>query len=227
MSPRSRSASDVAAAVWGRAWMSAARLPGLRRPATAIAGWGCPPFWARHRLARYSRAGYLAPSARVHHSKLRRGANTFIGERAAIYLDRDGGAVELDDRVHINEETWLVTGGGGWISIGCDTHVQGRCHLTAYVGGIRIGRDVQVGPACAFYPYDHGTAPDESMRLQPPTSKGDIVIGDGVWVGHGVIILSGVTVGDGAVIAAGAVVTDDVPAHAVAAGVPARVVRRR
>ncbi len=54
------------------------------------------------------------------------------------------------------------------------------------------------------------------------TGKGDITIGNDVWIGHGVTILSGLTIGDGAAIAARAVVTKDVPAFAVAGGVPAR-----
>jgi serine O-acetyltransferase len=51
------------------------------------------------------------------------------------------------------------------------------------------------------------------------------IIGDGVELGVGAKVLGGVRVGDGAVIGANAVVLDDVPAYAVAAGVPARVVR--
>jgi acetyltransferase-like isoleucine patch superfamily enzyme len=59
------------------------------------------------------------------------------------------------------------------------------------------------------------------------SSKGDVVIGSDVWIGHGVTILSGVQVGDGAVLAANCVVTKDVPPYAVMAGNPARLVRHR
>lgn len=52
-------------------------------------------------------------------------------------------------------------------------------------------------------------------------------IGRDVLVGHGAILLRGITIGDGAVVGAGAVVTGDVPAYAVVAGVPARVLRYR
>lgn len=58
-------------------------------------------------------------------------------------------------------------------------------------------------------------------------SKGDIVIHDDVWIGHGSIILSGVTIGQGAVIAAGSVVNKDVPSYSIVGGVPAHVIKYR
>jgi phosphonate metabolism protein (transferase hexapeptide repeat family) len=54
-----------------------------------------------------------------------------------------------------------------------------------------------------------------------------VIIGNDVWIGHGVIVLPGVTVGDGAVLAAGAVVTKDVPPYTIVGGVPAKVIRAR
>ncbi len=60
-----------------------------------------------------------------------------------------------------------------------------------------------------------------------PHTKGPTRIGNDVWIGHGAMIVSGVTVGDGACIGAGAVVSRDVPAYAVVAGNPAKVVRTR
>lgn len=58
-------------------------------------------------------------------------------------------------------------------------------------------------------------------------NKGDIVIGNDVWIGYEAVILSGVTVGDGAVIGTRAVVTKDVPPYTIVGGVPARPIRRR
>ncbi len=58
-------------------------------------------------------------------------------------------------------------------------------------------------------------------------TKGDIIIGNDVWIGSGACILSGVTVGDGAVIGARSLVAKDVPAYAIAAGNPARVIKYR
>ena len=58
-------------------------------------------------------------------------------------------------------------------------------------------------------------------------NKGDIVIGNDVWIGYEAVIFSGVTIGDGAVIGARAVVTKDVPPYTIVGGVPAKVIRRR
>ncbi|MBM6929940.1 CatB-related O-acetyltransferase [[Clostridium] spiroforme] len=58
-------------------------------------------------------------------------------------------------------------------------------------------------------------------------SKGSITVSDDVWIGTRAIILSGVNIGQGAIIAAGSVVTKDVPAYAVVAGIPARIIKYR
>ena len=60
-----------------------------------------------------------------------------------------------------------------------------------------------------------------------PSSKGDIVVGNDVWLGFGSRILSGVTIGDGAVIAAGSTITRSVRPYAIVGGSPARELKRR
>lgn len=58
-------------------------------------------------------------------------------------------------------------------------------------------------------------------------NKGDIVVGNDVWIGYEAVILSGVTIGDGAIIGSRAVVTKDVPPYTIVGGVPARAIRKR
>jgi len=58
-------------------------------------------------------------------------------------------------------------------------------------------------------------------------NKGDIVIGNDVWIGYEAVIFAGVTVGDGAIIGTRAVVTKDVPPYTIVGGIPAKVIRKR
>lgn len=58
-------------------------------------------------------------------------------------------------------------------------------------------------------------------------NKGDIVIGNDVWIGYEAVILAGVTIGDGAIVGTRAVVTKDVPPYTIVGGVPARAIRKR
>lgn len=58
-------------------------------------------------------------------------------------------------------------------------------------------------------------------------NKGNIVVGNDVWIGYEAIILSGVTIGDGAIIGTRAVVTKDVPPYTIVGGVPAKQIRKR
>ena len=58
-------------------------------------------------------------------------------------------------------------------------------------------------------------------------NKGDIVIGNDVWIGYEAVIMSGVTIGDGAIIGTRAVVTKDVPPYTIVGGVPAKRIRKR
>lgn len=94
---------------------------------------------------------------------------------------------------------------------------------------VEFGDDVLVAPRVAFIGrHDHLTnVVGTSVWSSPRGSTMGIHVGSDVWIGFGVIVLDGVTIGDGAVIAAGAVVTSDIPQFAIAAGVPARVVRMR
>ena len=79
------------------------------------------------------------------------------------------------------------------------------------------------------YPFNvlNGPFPNARNVAGHPSTKGDVVIGNDVWIGWGATILSGVTIGNGAVIAAKAVVTKDVPPYAIVAGNPAQIVKYR
>lgn len=101
---------------------------------------------------------------------------------------------------------------------------EGGCfinhHFTAMsIGGITIGDGVQIGPNVTVVTDNHDFQNRMVLRCRP------VVIKKNAWIGADVTITPGVTIGENAVIGAGAVVTKDVPDNAVAAGVPAKVIR--
>jgi maltose O-acetyltransferase len=91
------------------------------------------------------------------------------------------------------------------------------------VAPVRLGDHVLLGPAVQIYTATHPL--DAAERRSGIEGAKPVTIGNDVWIGGGAIVLPGVSIGDRAVIGAGAVVTKDVPADAVVAGNPARVVR--
>lgn len=99
--------------------------------------------------------------------------------------------------------------------------------------GLRIGvgdpAHVRIGADCAIGPFVQLETAWHELAWTPERGWGggvkDITIEDRCWIGARVTILGGVTIGEGAVVAAGAVVTKDVPAHTLAGGVPAKIIR--
>lgn len=207
--------------------MRYADLSPFGRIAARLACWWAPPHKSRVSLAKMNEKGFISPKAIIYQHDLRLGKNVFMDDRVVIYQRANGGLVEIGDRVCIYRDTIIETGAGGYFKIGDDSSIHPRCQLNAYVTSIQIGKDVMIAPNCAFYPYDHGTKFGQPISSQPVQSKGPIIVDDGAWISVGVIVLGGVRIGKGAVISAGSVVKDDVPDFAVAAGVPARVVKMR
>ena len=70
--------------------------------------------------------------------------------------------------------------------------------------------------------WDHGMVVTEAWD-----NRGDILIGNDVWIGYEAVVLAGVTIGDGAIVAARAVVTKDVPPYTIVGGMPAKPIRKR
>jgi acetyltransferase-like isoleucine patch superfamily enzyme len=212
---------------WERFWMRFAGISPLGRAATWFATWFSPTYFGRHHLCRMYPKGYISPNACIHHADFSFGSHIFIDDKVIIFQTDQGGPVKIADTVSIHRDCIIQTGKGGSLTIGADTHIQPRCIFSAYISPIIIGSGVQIAPNCSFYPYDHGFAPGEPIAKQPLRSKGGIVIEDDVWLGVSVSVLDGVRIGRGAVIGAGSIVTHDIPAGAIAAGVPARVLRKR
>lgn len=169
---------------------------------------------------------YVSPKAQIDCPDLQLGRKCFIDDFVTIF-GRDG-KIELGKRVHVLRGTIIEVSQGGQVIIGNNTSIFSNCNLNGCLGNVRIGSQVMIASHCGFTPYQHRLDDlSRPMSTQGLTSKGDIVIEDGVWLGMGVKVMDGVRIGRGAVVGANAVVTSDIPPYSVAVGVPARVVRKR
>lgn len=132
----------------------------------------------------------------------------------------------------------------GFISIGNGTFINSGTKLISR-SSISIGRNVTIAWGCVIYDHDSHSLDyknrikDQQQQLQDWktgnfiankewsfVNSSPIVIHDNVWIGFDVVILKGITIGEGAIIGARSVVTHDIPAWSVAAGNPARVVKK-
>lgn len=115
---------------------------------------------------------------------------------------------------------------GDYSGIGVDCEVIAKGKNAD--GEIIIGNYVMMGPECVIYTSGHKfDRTDITIMEQGSTPPKSVVIGDDVWIGRRVIIMPGVTIGNGCVIGAGAVVTKSIPDYSVAAGVPAKIIKKR
>jgi acetyltransferase-like isoleucine patch superfamily enzyme len=113
------------------------------------------------------------------------------------------------------------------LTIGDGTYIGESNNIRAAGGSISIGSNCLISQQVSIIATDHGINKDQLMKSQNWVKKGDIVIGDDVWIGCSSQILSGVTIGNGAVIAAGSLVNKDVEPYSIVAGIPAKFIKYR
>jgi acetyltransferase-like isoleucine patch superfamily enzyme len=106
------------------------------------------------------------------------------------------------------------------LTLGRDVFINMGCRFQD-AGGITIGDGSLIGHGSTIVTLNHDLDPARRADMV----AAPVVIGRRVWLGAAVTVVPGVTIGDGAVVGAGAVVTKDVPANAIVAGVPARLIR--
>ncbi|MEA2482715.1 MAG: hypothetical protein QOC55_662 [Thermoleophilaceae bacterium] len=184
-------------------------------------------FMAKHGMINFKYARLLF---RILRRKLRLGSRlkldgiAFVGPRVVLQVGK-GAQIEL------GRWSWLGHGTKircheGRVSVGAKTVMGQECTISAFQS-VKIGRECVIADRVMFIDFDHGVVEVERpIRLQG-IYKRDVDVGNNVWIGYGACILRGVTVGDNAVIGTNAVVTKDVPANAVVAGLPAKVIRMR
>ena len=150
--------------------------------------------------------------------------DTVIFEPGAMVFHPE--TISIADNVYVGHNAILKGYYKNEMIIGSDTWIGQGCYFHS-AGGITIGRAVGIGPMVKILTSHHVDGDIDKPVMHNPLEFKPVVIGDGADIGVGATILPGVTIGKGAIIGAGAVVNRDIPEFAVAAGVPAKVMRMR
>jgi acetyltransferase-like isoleucine patch superfamily enzyme len=149
---------------------------------------------------------------------------------SGVYLHATPGGIDIGERTFIMHNSELHVFNfrdlpHAFIKVGARTFI-GESTIIRGQGGVTLGESVLIGPGVQIMAINHNYA-DPTVHIMDQGISGEgIVIEDGVWIGAGAVILDGVHIGKGAVIGANAVVSRDIPAHALAVGSPAKVVRQ-
>jgi acetyltransferase-like isoleucine patch superfamily enzyme len=148
----------------------------------------------------------------------------FLGRRLELQIGRSG-------EIRFGRFVWVGDGSKircheGVVEIGEKTVIGQECTISAYQR-VRIGEQCVIADRAMFIDFDHGVVEVERPIRAQGIYKRDVEVGSNVWIGYGACILRGVRIGDNSIIGTAAVVTKDVPANAVVAGIPARVIRMR
>lgn len=150
-----------------------------------------------------------------------------------IVLGSEDNEIRLGERTSVGPYNVIFVSGKdahgrpARLVMGAYSTIGEQNNIRAGGGSIIIGSHCRVSQQVSIVASDHGIRRDELIATQEWVSKGDIIIGDDVWIGCGSQVLAGVTIGNGAVIAAGSLVNKDVPEYAIVAGVPAKILKYR
>ena len=133
--------------------------------------------------------------------------------------------------LHLGRWSWIGHGSKirvheGEARIGAKSVLGQECTISAFQH-VSIGRECIIADRVMLIDFDHGVVEVERAIRDQGIYKRDVRVGHNVWVGYGACFLRGTTTGDNSVIGSLTVVSKDVPANAVAAGAPVRLVRMR
>ncbi|QQR91888.1 MAG: acyltransferase [Myxococcales bacterium] len=134
--------------------------------------------------------------------------------------------IHLGHNVYIGHQSILKAYYKNEMLIGDKSWIGQQCFFHS-AGGLRIGKQVGIGPGVKILTSQHQEEGREKAILESSVTYAEVIIDDHVDIGSGAIILPGVHIGKGAQIGAGAVVTKDVEAYSIMAGVPAKKLRMR
>jgi acetyltransferase-like isoleucine patch superfamily enzyme len=156
-------------------------------------------------------------------SGVRLGPECSIGPDCEVILGTGprSGQISLGARTRL-ERGVVLHPYGGHIETGIDVFLGPYSAVYGH-GGVTIGKDTLVSMHCRILSSNHAIPPPGTIIRSLADTLRPTRIGCDVWLGAGSTVLGGVAIGDGCVIGAGAVVTKEIPAGAIAVGVPASV----
>jgi acetyltransferase-like isoleucine patch superfamily enzyme len=154
------------------------------------------------------------------------GNHVFIDSGALLDAKGTGSLIKLGDGVLVGANT-VLSCSSGRITIGNDVSLGPQSHIRAGIGPVTIGSAVTIGAQTTIISGNPSYERTDIPMKQQVGSVDGVTIGNDVWIGVGARIVDGVHIGDGSVVGAGAVVIKDVPAMAIVAGVPAKVIGMR
>lgn len=161
-----------------------------------------------------------------HPHKIRIGNNVVIDDQCCLDAKgTDNQGIVIGNGVFIGRNTILSCKNGD-IIVGDEANLGFNCEIFS-ASRVRVGRKILMAAYTYLVGGDHlYDRTDIPVLEQGRTARG-IDVGDGVWLGTHVVVTDGSTVGRDAIIGAGAVVVGEIPEYAIAAGIPARVMRDR
>jgi acetyltransferase-like isoleucine patch superfamily enzyme len=164
--------------------------------------------------------------ARIHWEFARREAFVRWPVHGNVLEALGEGRLEIGAHVLLEPGVWITAPDRARVRIGGGTFLN-RGVMIAAVELVEIGEHCMLANGCLVTDGDHRfDDPDRPVPWQGFTSKGPTRIGANAWLGANVVVTSGVTIGERCVIGANSVVTRDIPAFSIAAGAPAKVLRR-
>ena len=116
--------------------------------------------------------------------------------------------------------------GNGKITVGNNSYMGTNSTIELHDGQkVIIGDNCAISHNVRIYTSTASVDQDFNINKNSTDKAGDIIIGNGVWVGANVLINPGINIGDNVIIGANSVITKDVPANAIFGGVPAKLIR--
>jgi len=186
------------------------------------------PFFILHKVFDWLRGHMVA--------KILGWPNSYLGTGSKVLGSL---AISVGDKAYINRYAWIEAvhyfGDQTFrptIQIGRGLAASDRLHISS-INRIEIGDNCLFGSGVYISDHNHGSyrgdeqsAPSELPVQRRLVSDGPVIIGSNVWLGDNVVVIGPVRIGNGAVVGANSVITRDIPDIVIAAGAPARILKR-